>query len=397
MKLPLMPGFIRTVLWSSKRLPDAVFSELVDIIFTSLPPVALIGVVLAVVGTLVAARNNDPVVWALTALGAAVTAGRIVLILAYRGRASLEGVPEPALWERRYAIGAYGFALVLGAFNLRAIVTGDPMVAMLVTSVMFGYGAGIVARLSVRPALCVISLALAVVPTAIGYLSYAASAANYYVTAMYVAQALLLIAFAAAGVEAMGHINRTTLQHLLTRQDLAMLAGQDGLTGLPNRTLLRARLNEGIVQMRRGDTVLAFHCLDLDNFKAVNDNLGHPTGDALLKLVAERLTTTLRIGDTAARIGGDEFVVLQVGIQHEDEARLLAHRIVRALSAPYVIEGDDVRIGVSVGVALAPRDGVTLDRLAACGDAALYQAKHKGRGTVVIAGEPASGASASAA
>jgi diguanylate cyclase len=383
-----MLGFIRTVLWSSKRLPDAVFTDLVDIVFTSLPPVALIGVILAAVGILVAAKNNDPVIWALTVLSVTVTAGRIALILAYRRRASLEAVQDPARWDRRYAIGAYSFALVLGAFNLRAIATGDPLVAMLVTSVMFGYGAGMVARLGVRPTVCVISLALAVVPTAIGYLRYAARAGDYYVAIMYVGQALLLIAFAAAGTEAMGHIYRTTLQQLLTRQDLAMLAGQDGLTGLPNRTLLRARLNEGIVQVRRGDTVLAFHCLDLDHFKSVNDNLGHPAGDALLKLVADRLTSMLRIGDTVARVGGDEFVILQVGIQHEDEARLLAHRIVRALGAPFVIDGRDVRIGVTVGIAVAPRDGVTLDRLAACADAALYQAKHKGRGSVVFTGEP---------
>jgi diguanylate cyclase len=393
-----MPRFIRTVLWSSKRLPSAVFSELVDIIFTSLPPVTLIGVILTAVGILVAAKNNDPVIWILTALGAAVTAGRIALIFAYHRRASLEGIQNPALWERGYIIGAYAFALVLGAFNWRAIATGDPMVAMLVTSVMFGYGAGIVARLSVRPAACVISLALAVVPTAIGYLSHAASAGDYYVTAMYAGQALLLVAFAAAGMEAMGHIYRTTLQQLLTRQDLAMLAGRDGLTGLPNRTLLRARLNEGIVQMRRDDTVLAFHCLDLDNFKSVNDSLGHPAGDALLKLVAERLTSTLRIGDTAARIGGDEFVVLQVGILRGDEARLLGHRIVRTLSAPYVIDAHEVRIGATVGVALAPRDGLTLEKLTARGDAALYEAKHKGRGSVVVAGEaPTPGTAASAA
>ena len=146
-----MLGFIRTVLWSSKRLPDAVFADLVDIVFTSLPPVALIGVILTAVGILVAAKNNDPVIWALTVLSVGVTAGRITLILAYRHRASLEGVQDPALWERRYAIGAYSFALVLGAFNLRAIATGDPLVAMLVTSVMFGYGAGMVARLGVGP------------------------------------------------------------------------------------------------------------------------------------------------------------------------------------------------------------------------------------------------------
>jgi diguanylate cyclase (GGDEF)-like protein len=393
-----MLGFIRTVLWSSKRLPDVVVAELVDIIFTSLPPVALIGVILTAVGILVAVKNGDAVVWVLTAVCVAITAGRVALILAYRRRASLEGIRDPALWERRYAIGAYSFALVLGAFNLRAIATGDPMVAMLVTSVMFGYGAGIVARLGVRPTTCVISLALAVVPTAIGYLSYAANADNHYVTAMYTGQALLLIAFAGAGTEAMGHIYRTTLQQLLTRQDLAMLAGQDGLTGLSNRTLLRARLNEGIVQMRRSDTALAFHCLDLDHFKLVNDNFGHAAGDALLKLVAHRLTSMLRIGDTVARVGGDEFVVLQVGIHREDEARLLAHRIVRALSAPLVIDGRDVRIGVTVGIALAPRDGLTLDRLAACADTALYQAKREGRGGIVIAGEqPATSASATAA
>ena len=103
----------------------------------------------------------------------------------------------------------------------------------------------------------------------------------------------------------------------------------------------------------------------------------------------------MRIGDTVARVGGDEFVVLQVGIRREDEARLLAHRIVRTQSAPCVIDGHEVRVGANVGIALAPRDGLTLDRLAACADAALYQAKHKGPGSIVVAGEqPASAAAA---
>src|SRR5262249_15366518 len=128
------------------------------------------------------------------------------------------------------------------------------------------------------------------------------TASDFYITAMYISQAALLVAFAAAGTEAAGHIYRTTLQQLLTLQDLAMLAGQDGLTGLPNRTLLLARLNEGITDVRRRDTVLAFHCLDLDHFKSVNDSFGHPVGDTLLKLVAERLTSILRIGDTVARV-----------------------------------------------------------------------------------------------
>jgi diguanylate cyclase (GGDEF)-like protein len=393
-----MLGFRWTILWSSKRLPETVFADLVDNIYTSLPPVTVIGAILASVGVLIATKDNDAVIWILTVAAIAVTIGRVFLILTYRRKTNAERVRDAALWERRYAIGAYSFALVLGIFNFRALSAGDPAIAMLVTSVVFGYGAGIVARLGVRPVACSISLALAVVPTAAGYLTCIASANDYYVIAMFAWQALLLIAFTIAGMEAMSHIYRTTLQQLLTRQDLTILAGQDGLTGLPNRTLLRARLNEGIVQMRQGNTALAFHCLDLDHFKPVNDTLGHAAGDALLKLIAERLNGILRVGDTVARIGGDEFVVLQLGIHDNDEARLLAHRIIRVVSAPYVIDGHDVRIGVSIGVALAPHDGVTFDRLAACGDAALYQAKHKGRGCIVFAGEqPTPGEAATAA
>ena len=108
-----MLGFVRTIIWSSKRLPDAIFGELVDIVFTSLPPVALIGVTLSIVGFLLSGRNNDAVLWLLTALGAVVTAGRILLILAYRGRASREDIRDAPLWERRYAAGAYAFAIAV--------------------------------------------------------------------------------------------------------------------------------------------------------------------------------------------------------------------------------------------------------------------------------------------
>jgi diguanylate cyclase (GGDEF)-like protein len=156
---------------------------------------------------------------------------------------------------------------------------------------------------------------------------------------------------------------------------------------LPNRTLLCARFNEAMAQIRRSDKVLALHALDLDYFKSINDSLGHPAGDALLKLVAERLNGILRIGDTVARVGGDEFVVLQVGIRSSDEAKLLAHRIVRTLSAPYLLDGSELRIGVSIGIALAPNDGSAFDGLAASADAALYQAKRKGRGGILLASE----------
>jgi diguanylate cyclase (GGDEF)-like protein len=204
------------------------------------------------------------------------------------------------------------------------------------------------------------------------------------------AQAFLIAAFAIASLESVAHIYRTTLRQLLTNQDLAILAGKDALTGLPNRTLLRARLNEGIAQTRRTGELLAFHYLDLDRFKIVNDVLGHSAGDALLQAVAERLESILRVGDSAARFGGDEFVVVQTGIRRPDEARLLAHRIIRVVSAPYSLDGQEARIGVSIGIALAPRHGLGLEGLASRADAALYEAKRKGRGGVVVWGDASS-------
>jgi diguanylate cyclase (GGDEF)-like protein len=126
---------------------------------------------------------------------------------------------------------------------------------------------------------------------------------------------------------------------------------------------------------------LAVHCIDLDQFKAVNDTLGHPAGDALLCAVAERLRTCVRDGDTVARLGGDEFAVLQLGMQRPEEAGALARRIIEAASRPYEIEGQQVTIGASIGVAVAPGDGANPDQLLKHADLALYRAKADGRGT----------------
>jgi diguanylate cyclase len=389
---------LRDLLSSSKRLPEPVLSELVSMLFISLLPTVVIGITMAAIGTLIALKNGDGVVWALTIAGVLATVVRCLLIKAYHRQKEAPQTAEPArVWERRYAIGSYTFATLLGLLNLRALMTGDPLVAMLITGMTFGYGSGLVARVSIRPIICVGGLALTAVPTVIGLSTYIASAGDDYTKAAYAAQALLIAGIAVASLETVAHTYRITLQQLLTNQDLAVLAGTDALTGLPNRTLLRARLNEGIVRAGQTDELLAFHYLDLDRFKIINDVLGHSAGDALLQAVAERLSGTLRIGDIAARIGGDEFVVVQFGILRADEARMLAHRIVRVVGAPYNLDGEEARIGVSVGVALAPRHGLDLDGLAARADAALYEAKRKGRGGVVVWGDalsPVAGTSA---
>ncbi len=389
---------LRNLLSSPERLPDPVLSELVAILFTGLVPIVVIGVTMTCIGTLIALKNGDAVIWALVIAGVVVTVVRGRFITAYQRQKDAPQTAEPAkVWERRYAIGTYTFATLLGLLSARALTTGDPVEAMLITGMMFGYGSGLLARVSVRPIICVVSLALAVVPTLIGLGIYIAGVGDYYIKAAYAAQALLIGGFAVAGLEAVAHTYRRTLQQLLTNQDLTVLAGKDALTGLPNRMLLRSRLNDSIARTRRTGEILAFHYLDLDRFKTVNDELGHSAGDTLLQAVADRLKGVLRVGDTAARYGGDEFVVVQTGIRRADEARLLARRMTRLLGAPYDLDGLEARIGVSVGIALAPRHGIDLESLASSADAALYQAKDLGRGGVVVWGDASSTAETTAA
>ena len=160
---------------------------------------------------------------------------------------------------------------------------------------------------------------------------------------------------------------------------IAYMAQHDALTGLPNRLLFHERLNEALAHLRGHGEKLAILYLDLDQFKNVNDTLGHPAGDLLLKGVADRLRMCLRDTDIVARFGGDEFAVLQMGLAGPDEASKLADRIVTLLSEPYDIEGQQIMIGASVGIALAPVDGECADVLLRNADMALYGAKEDGR------------------
>ncbi|MGH6846395.1 MAG: bifunctional diguanylate cyclase/phosphodiesterase, partial [Methylocella sp.] len=157
------------------------------------------------------------------------------------------------------------------------------------------------------------------------------------------------------------------------------MAHHDALTGLPNRVLFHERLDEALLRVRPNLEQLAVLYLDLDQFNHVNDGLGHPAGDNLLMVAADRLRACLRASDMVARFGGDEFAVLQIELAGPHDSSILAERIVTRLSEPYDIEGQQVLIGASVGIALAPADGETAEQLLSNADLALYQAKEDGR------------------
>jgi diguanylate cyclase (GGDEF)-like protein len=156
---------------------------------------------------------------------------------------------------------------------------------------------------------------------------------------------------------------------------ISHMAHHDALTGLANRSLLKDRIKQAVGRLRRLKEGFAVLCLDLDRFKGVNDTYGHPAGDALLCVVADRLRQCVRETDTVARMGGDEFVVLQATSTRREDIAALAERIVRSLSAPYDIDGTEITIGVSVGIAVATDENANIEELLRTADIALYHAK----------------------
>ena len=164
----------------------------------------------------------------------------------------------------------------------------------------------------------------------------------------------------------------------LTRK-LAYVAQHDSLTDLPNRSLLLDRLGQALAAAKRHQTTAALLYLDLDRFKPINDSLGHLAGDRLLQSVAQRLTSSVRSSDTVSRLGGDEFVVLLSEVAHAEDAVLCADKILQALRMPHVIDGRELHVTASIGIALYPGDGTEVEALLRNADSAMYEAKERGR------------------
>jgi diguanylate cyclase (GGDEF)-like protein len=162
------------------------------------------------------------------------------------------------------------------------------------------------------------------------------------------------------------------------QENIARMARHDALTDLPNRLLFAEKMAQGLAHVVASGEAMAVMCFDLDNFKAVNDSLGHPIGDKLLQELAKRLCVTVGKDDTIARLGGDEFAILHP-LPTGQDVESLARRLINTTSTPFLIDGQEIHSSICVGIALAPQHGTTGDQLMKCADLALYRAKAQGR------------------
>lgn len=185
-------------------------------------------------------------------------------------------------------------------------------------------------------------------------------------------------------VQLMAALVGTSIEREEQHSKLGQLAFYDPLTALPNRALLGEQLATALARARRQDSRIAVHFVDLDGFKAVNDGFGHAWGDELLRMVGARLKDTLRESDTVARVGGDEFVVVQPDLPDGTAARGLAQRLLDVLAAPFTIAQAQVRVGASIGISLYPDHADDVRGLLRCADAALYRVKHAGKNALAF-------------
>ncbi len=201
---------------------------------------------------------------------------------------------------------------------------------------------------------------------------------TFYRTFLVAAVALCGLTALSFGVPAIAWYRRTREKQQADRR-ITFLAHHDTLTGLANRARVIERLEAALAVLPSTGGLIALHFIDIDHFKQVNDTLGHDGGDFLLETIGERLSAMVRIEDMVARLGGDEFVVVQTGVANKQQADAFAHRIAEVLSAPFYYKEQEIRASFTIGVALAPADGTSAERLLKSADLALYEGKSAGR------------------
>ena len=360
--------FLQTMGSRPGSISDAVHTEVLGALHGPLVPIVFAGLSQAIVGSITARQTGDVVTAIITAVGVAVIFIRAFEVLAFRRRVA-KGPPldraEERLWKRRYALGTAATSFTIGLLASRSLSLGDSICSIMAIGIAFGFGAGIVARLSMLPFLAVADLTVMSLP--------AIAVAFTRLDAPHAGLGMLMAIYMVGAYEMVRLTFNSAINQRLLKQKFEELARLDPMTGVCNRSVLAIDLPR-IVAGGAIDRV-AVYAIDLDHFKAANDRFGHPVGDALLKQVAERLTALAGAGDLLVRMGGDEFILVQKSVPSFDDAERMAKRIFETVTAPYELAGHDIVIGVSIGIALSPDDGASTEALLSRSDKALYQAK----------------------
>lgn len=366
----------------SASISDAIYLEIIATLYGTTVPILVAGICQAIVGAISVRESGDAFTAVLTVLGVVVTIARMIDLSAFRRqtrRTPLLDRAEAIGWERRYAVGTVVMAFILGLFAARSLFVADAICLVMAVGIAFGFCAGIVARLSLLPALAILDFIV------VGLPPIAAALIKQWDVA-HVVLALMFLVFIVAGVE-MVRLSYTAMMNQMTlKQTFEQLARIDPMTGLLNRSVLATDFAQVVAES--GSAMVAVHAIDLDHFKAANDRYGHPVGDALLKQVASRLKSLAGPADLIVRMGGDEFILVQSSVPSRSDAESTAQRIFEAIGAPYHVDGHEIRIGASIGIALSPEHGRTVEALLSRSDAALYGAKER-RGGYVFASEAA--------
>ena len=352
----------------SEPLGDKVYVELVRSLYWNMMPAAIMAGAFATSVMLIHRRLGDGLLLVLGIAGVLSLLVRLAVTRWQRHKAltaSLDRAQARRL-QAVFAVPYMMFSACLGLYGARVFCLPSAEAHMLVVCLVVGYCAGVATSTGLRPFIAIPNMTVAVGPVIL--------AALLRGDPIYLAMGAIAAAFLAGGSQSVLVRYHTTKAEIGKRLTFGSLALRDDLTTLPNRLALREYFGDNAA-LSSPQGVIAVHYLDLDGFKPVNDRFGHGVGDALLAALAERLTGAIRNGDIAARMGGDEFAILQFGLRRAEECEFLAQRVKSAIAQPFRIGEHTIQVTASVGSVTAEASGADLDAMLQQADKNLYEAK----------------------